>query len=124
MYLAIQGSMHGMAKDAGLAAQLRKGILEYCVLALLARRPRYGFELVRTLGAVDGLVTSEGTIYPLLSRLRKEGHVTTEWRESDEGPPRKYYGITDHGRAVLDSFRIEWRQFRAAVDSLVEEEQA
>jgi PadR family transcriptional regulator PadR len=104
-----------------LAAQLRKGTLEYCVLALLAQQERYGFQLVRTLGAVDGLVTSEGTIYPLLSRLKKEGHVTTTWRDSEEGPPRKYYAITEQGKAVLDAFRVEWRRFRTAVDSLVEE---
>lgn len=111
-----------MVTDPVLAAQLRKGVLEYCVLALLAMQERYGFELVRTLGAVDGLVTSEGTIYPLLSRLRKEGHVTTTWRESEEGPPRKYYALTQRGQAVLDGFRVEWRRFRAAVDSLVEED--
>ncbi len=110
-----------MAADPGLAAQLRKGVLEYCVLALLADTERYGFELVRTLGGVDGLVTSEGTIYPLLSRLRREGHVTTTWRESEEGPPRKYYAITRQGHAVLDAFQVEWRRFRTAVDSLVEE---
>ena len=113
--------MQRMAEDRVLTAQLRKGTLEYCVLALVARRERYGFDLVRTLGAVDGLVTSEGTIYPLLSRLKKEGSVATTWRETEEGPPRKYYAITPHGQALLDAFRIEWRRFRTAVDSLVEE---
>jgi PadR family transcriptional regulator PadR len=108
-----------MPGDRLPAAQLRKGVLEYCVLALLEGREQYGFELVRTLGSVDGLVTSEGTIYPLLSRLKKEGHVTTEWRESDEGPPRKYYEITSHGKALLTAFRADWRQFSAAVDSLL-----
>lgn len=112
--------MQRMGEDRILAAQLRKGTLEYCVLALVARRERYGFELVRTLGAVDGLVTSEGTIYPLLSRLKKEGYVVTTWREAEEGPPRKYYAITRRGEAVLDAFRAEWRRFRSAVDSLVE----
>lgn len=102
-----------------LTAQLRKGTLAYCVLALLERREQYGFELVRTLSAIDGLVTGEGTIYPLLSRLRKDGHVATTWRDSDEGPPRKYYAITPEGRSELDAFRVEWRRFEAAVDSLV-----
>ena len=110
-----------MTAGGGLAAQLRKGTLAYCVLALLARRERYGFELVRTLSEVDGLVTSEGTIYPLLSRLRKDGYVTTTWRDSGEGPPRKYYAITRQGQADLDVFSVEWRRFRSAVDSLVEE---
>src|SRR6266545_20880 len=71
--------------------QMRKGVLEYCVLALLAGRPRYGYELVQDLAGVDGMLTSEGTIYPLLSRLHRERLVDTEWKESTGGPPRKYY---------------------------------
>lgn len=109
-----------MAPVRAVGAQLRKGALEYCVLAMLTKRPYYGFELVRSLGDVDGLVTSEGTIYPLLSRLKKDGHVTTTWKESDEGPPRKYYETTAQGQATLEAFRVEWRRFRCAVDSLVE----
>jgi PadR family transcriptional regulator, regulatory protein PadR len=110
-----------MRPEPAIGAQLRKGALEYCVLALLIEQERYGFELVRTLGEVDGLVTSEGTIYPLLSRLSKDGYVATTWRESEQGPPRKYYSITPQGEAVLGAFRLEWRRFRRAVDSLVDE---
>jgi PadR family transcriptional regulator PadR len=99
--------------------QLRRGALEYCVLALLADRERYGFDLVRTLGAIDGMVTGEGTLYPLLSRLKKAGHVATTWRESDTGPPRKYYAITDEGRHALSEFITDWRRFRDAVDTLL-----
>jgi len=101
-------------------SQLRRGVLEYCVLALLREQERYGFELVRSLSAVDGLVTSEGTIYPLLTRLRKEALVTTFWQESDSGPPRRYYRLTERGRSALDGFRLEWRRFRDAVDHFVE----
>ena len=104
---------------AGVGAQLRKGVIEYCVLAMLTSRERYGFELVRTLGQHDGLVTSEGTIYPLLTRLRKDGHVVTTWRESEDGPPRKYYAITPQGERSLEAFRLEWQRFRSAVDALV-----
>jgi len=103
----------------GVGAQIRKGVIEYCVLAMLTTRERYGFELVRTLGEHDGLVTSEGTIYPLLSRLKKDGHVTTTWRESDDGPPRKYYAITPQGKRRLAAFRLEWMRFRSAVDALL-----
>src|SRR3954452_12610005 len=71
-------------------SQLRRGALEYCVLALLREKERYGFELVRSLSSVDGLVTSEGTIYPLLTRLRREQLVTAYWEESASGPPRRY----------------------------------
>jgi len=90
------------------------------VLALLEQRERYGFELVQNLGQVDGMVTSEGTIYPLLSRLRRDGKVETFWLESASGPPRRYYRITALGRSALLDFRDEWKRFRAAVDQLLE----
>src|SRR3954469_4041543 len=88
--------------------QLRRGAVEYCVLALLSDGDRYGFELVRELSDADGLVTSEGTIYPLPTRLRRDEHVTTFWRESDSGPPRRYYRLTDTGRAALATFTKDW----------------
>lgn len=99
--------------------QLRRGAVEFCVLALLERRTRYGFELVGDLRAADGLLTSEGTIYPLLSRLRKAGLVTTTWSESTSGPPRRYYGLTDDGARVLAAFRMEWVRFRSSVDRIL-----
>jgi PadR family transcriptional regulator, regulatory protein PadR len=101
-------------------AQLRRGALEYCVLALLSEGERYGFDLVRELSEVDGMVTSEGTIYPLLSRLRRDGMVTTTWQESSSGPPRRYYKLTEAGEGALSSFTEEWGRFRDAVDQLVE----
>ena len=100
-------------------SQMRRGVLEYCVLSLLVEDSRYGFDLVRRLGDVDGMVTSEGTIYPLLSRLRREGWVTTTWVESEAGPPRRYYAITPAGRRALRAFAEEWRRFRDAVDQLL-----
>jgi len=93
--------------------------LEFCVLALLAQEELYGFDLVRRLGEVDGLVTSEGTIYPLLSRLRREGWVSTTWAESEFGPPRRYYALTDEGAVALSGFAQEWRRFRDAVDDML-----
>jgi PadR family transcriptional regulator PadR len=100
--------------------QLRRGVLEYCVLSLLATHGElYGFDLVRRLSEVEGMVTSEGTIYPLLSRLRQEGWVTTTWRESVAGPPRRYYSVTRAGRDALTGFSIEWRRFRDSVDMLL-----
>jgi PadR family transcriptional regulator, regulatory protein PadR len=100
-------------------SQLRRGALEFCVLALLREKERYGFELVRSLSAVDGLVTSEGTIYPLLTRLRKEQLVTTFWQESASGPPRRYYRLTESGGAALAAFADEWARFRDGVDALL-----
>lgn len=100
-------------------AQLRRGVLEYCVLALLREQERYGFELARALAEVDGLVTSEGTLYPLLARLRRDGLLETRWRESPSGPPRRYYRLTAEGRAALERFRAEWTRFRDAVDHVL-----
>lgn len=99
-------------------SQLRRGVVEYCVLALLRDGERYGFELVRLLG---DLVTSDGTIYPLLGRLRRDGAVETTWRESATGPPRRYYRLTSDGRDSLDAFGVEWRRFRDGVDGLLAE---
>jgi PadR family transcriptional regulator PadR len=100
-------------------AQLRRGVLEFCVLSLLRHEELYGFDLVRRLSEVDGMVISEGTIYPLLSRLRRQGWVTTRWVESESGPPRRYYGLAPDGRAALQDFVVEWQRFRDAVDHLV-----
>jgi PadR family transcriptional regulator, regulatory protein PadR len=108
-----------MVVAADVLSQLRRGALEYCVLALLASEERYGFDIVRTLGSIEGMVTGEGTLYPLLSRLKRDGHVTTRWRESDAGPPRKYYAITDEGRRALADFIAQWRLFRDAVDNIL-----
>jgi PadR family transcriptional regulator PadR len=99
--------------------QLRRGVLEFCVLAQLEDGERYGFELVRTLAEAEGMVTTEGTLYPLLGRLRREGLVATTWRESQTGPPRRYYTLSSRGEAVLAAFRAEWERFSASVDRLL-----
>ena len=114
----------GPEGDKAGVSQLRRGTLPYCVLALLRDGERYGFELVHALGEIDGMVASEGTIYPLLSRLRREGLVETTWRESPSGPPRRYYRLTERGRQALEDFTGEWARFRDAVDQLVAESKA
>lgn len=105
-------------------SQLRRGVLEYCVLALLQDEPRYAFDLVTELGHRPSLVTSEGTIYPLLSRLRKDGLVVSEQRESEQGPPRRYYLLTPQGHRALDWFTTEWCDFRDAVDHTLRKDPA
>ena len=105
-----------------LSSALRRGTLEFCVLALLSDGERYGVELVRRLGAESALAASEGTLYPLLSRLRRSGWVATTWQESPAGPPRRYYTLTPDGRAALAAFRVEWAGFRDAVDRIVRTE--
>lgn len=98
--------------------QLRRGVLEHCVLALLAQDERYGYDLVTELSEA-GLLASEGTIYPLLSRLRKDGTVQTSWRESPTGPPRRYYSLTDQGSRALADFTRSWTDFKNSVDQIL-----
>jgi PadR family transcriptional regulator PadR len=85
--------------------QLRKGILELCVLSALAEHERYGLELVKRLMGIPGLGVKEGTLYPLLSRLRVQGLVKTRLEESPEGPARKYYALTREGRKTLEAMQ-------------------
>ena len=99
--------------------ELRRGVLEYCVLAVVRDDESYAFDIVRQLSGAGELVTSEGTIYPLLSRLRRDRLVTTTWRESEAGPPRRYYRITDAGRRALEGFTRDWARFREAVDAIL-----
>lgn len=100
-------------------SQFRRGTIEFCVLALLRGGERYGFEIVRSLSEADGLLTSEGTVYPLLARLRSAGLVETNWKESNQGPPRRYYRLTAEGVRALAVFEEQWRRFRGAVDSVL-----
>ena len=99
--------------------ELRRGVLGPCVLALLAVRPRFGLELVRDLAAADGLLTSDGTVYPNLNRLRDGGLVTSEWRDEEGERARRYYSITAAGRKFLAEFRADWPQFAATVGNVL-----
>ena len=103
-------------------SQMRRGTLEFCVLAILSRGERYGFDLVKQLSTIDGMVTTEGTIYPLLTRLRKDGLVSSSWAESPKGPPRRYYSITEKGERALARFTEDWKRFSTSVDQLLEGE--
>lgn len=111
-----------VAGERGATAQLRRGVLEYCVLALLRQREHYGFDLVRRLREGDGMVAGEGTIYPLLSRLRRDGLVETTWEQSPSGPPRRWYRITQAGTATLAAFVADWVRFRTTVDHFLQME--
>lgn len=117
--------MHRMAlgDHGNWMAQLRRGVAEACVLSLLQEQERYGFELARAL-TDSGLVASEGTIYPLLTRLRQQDLVETTWRASTEGPPRRYYRLTDNGQLALAAFADQWKVFRVAVDRILRSGQA
>jgi PadR family transcriptional regulator PadR len=119
----MQGSLRNNADVPieGLATQLRKGVIEYCVLAMLGKTSRYGGELIQMLRNHDGMLVTEGTIYPLLSRMRADGLVDTEWRETAGGSPRRYYRLTEAGQKAVADFRREWLRFRSAVDGIVDD---
>lgn len=88
--------------------QLRKGILELAILSSLYRKTHYGYSLVKEMTVSGSVELKEGTIYPILSRLAKEGLVQSEWVESSEGPPRKYYSLTSSGRATCEALSAEF----------------
>lgn len=98
--------------------QARKGLLELSVLNALRGTRMYGYEIAKRLQAVPGLVVVEGTIYPIMSRLQKEGLVTSSLEESPEGPARKYYRLSEDGEAVLDRINEVWEQISEGVAML------
>jgi PadR family transcriptional regulator PadR len=99
--------------------QLKKGVLELCVLALLSHADAYGYEIASRLAT--GIEMGEGTVYPLMRRMQAEGLVATYLVESPAGPSRKYYRLTPLGRTRLEAQKTEWTAFSAAVDSLLGE---
>jgi PadR family transcriptional regulator PadR len=105
---------------AEVGAQMRKGVVEYCVLGLLSREPMYGWQLADALTSA-GLIASIGTLYPLLGRLRDNGWVTTFDQPSESGPVRKYYRLTADGIDQLERFRAQWTPFARVVTGIVGE---
>lgn len=99
-------------------AQLRKGILEFCVLALLRKEEAYPSDLLNALKEAE-LIVVEGTLYPLLNRLKNAGLLQYRWEESKSGPPRKYYALTDQGRSFSNELAGSWVELRDAVDKIL-----
>jgi PadR family transcriptional regulator, regulatory protein PadR len=99
--------------------QLRKGCLELAILAALWGGKLYGLEILRRLEGDSDLIVSEGTIYPLLSRLKALGLVRSEWVESDSGHPRKYYALTAAGKKRLTEMEATWARFSSSMDKLL-----
>ena len=97
--------------------QFKKGVLELCVLVLLDRKDCYGYEMVDEIS--KNISISEGTIYPLLKRLKKEGFLNSYLKESQDGPPRKYYKLTKRGRGKKEQLVAEWRKFSVGVNNLL-----
>ena len=98
-------------------AQMRKGVLEFCILSVLKEKDAYTSEILDTLKSAKLLVV-EGTVYPLLTRLKNDGLLNYRWEESTSGPPRKYYSITPFGEASLTQLQTTWDELVAAVNSL------
>ncbi len=100
-----------------IKAQMRKGILEYCILSIISRNDAYASSIIAELKAAEMIVV-EGTLYPLLTRQKNQGLLTYRWEESPQGPPRKYYSITEKGRAYLEQLDIAWSEFIAQVQHI------
>jgi len=100
-------------------AQMRKGVLEFCILSVLQNQEAYTSDLLQTLKSAKMLVV-EGTVYPLLTRLKNSGLLQYRWEESTSGPPRKYYAITPEGQEFLNELKDTWIELQNAVDVLTQ----
>jgi PadR family transcriptional regulator PadR len=98
-------------------AQMRKGVLEYCILCILSRKEAYASNILEELKTANMLVV-EGTLYPLLIRQKNQGLLSYRWEESPQGPPRKYYVITDKGRAQLAEMDAAWQEMTQSIETL------
>ena len=98
-------------------SQMRKGVLEYCILSILSQKEAYASSILEELKAANMLVV-EGTLYPLLIRQKNQGLLSYRWEESPQGPPRKYYVITEKGRAQLSEMDAAWQEMVNSIESL------
>ena len=101
-------------------SQMRKGILEYCTLLILQKRRAYVSDIIQSLKEAK-LIVVEGTLYPLLSRLKNSGLLTYVWEESTQGPPRKYYELTPEGTVFLNELDSAWKELNQVIDHIKEQ---
>ncbi len=104
-------------------AQMRKGVLEFCILSILDKKEAYPSEIIDTLQNAR-LIVVEGTLYPLLTRLKNSELLTYRWEESPSGPPRKYYSLTKMGRAFLEELGATWNELNSAVTKIIQNKQS
>ena len=102
----------------GWITQLRKGVLEYCVLLTLRRGESYGYEIVQALKRIEELSVSESTVYPILGRLREEGFLKSRDKPSDAGPPRRYFSLTPPGKIRLAEMNAYWPMLTKSLEQL------
>lgn len=105
------------SSNDNVRAQMRKGVLEYCILCILSRKEAYASSILEELKTANMLVV-EGTLYPLLIRQKNQGLLSYRWEESPQGPPRKYYVITDKGRAQLTEMDAAWQEMVQSIETL------
>lgn len=98
-------------------SQMRRGVLEYCILSILDKKDAYASELIGILKDAR-IIVVEGTLYPLLTRQKNQGLLTYRWEESTQGPPRKYYSLTDKGRSMLSEMDTAWKELVETIDIL------
>ena len=98
-------------------SQMRKGILEYCILLLLKKEPSYTSDLIQKLKEAR-LIVVEGTLYPVLTRLKNSGLLSYQWIESTQGPPRKYYRLTEAGEAFLKELELSWQELNDTINHI------
>jgi PadR family transcriptional regulator PadR len=104
-------------KTENAKAQMRKGVLEFCILSILSKGDAYASDIINELKKSQ-LIVVEGTLYPLLTRQKNAGLLSYRWEESQQGPPRKYYALTDKGKEVLAELTESWNELVEAVNSI------
>jgi PadR family transcriptional regulator PadR len=98
-------------------SQMRKGILEYCILLILDKKPSYAPDIINALKKAQ-IIVVEGTLYPLLTRLKNSEVLSYQWEESTQGPPRKYYSLTEQGREILGELEKAWNEIDTTIQSI------
>lgn len=101
-----------------IKSQMRKGILEYCILVIISRKESYATDILDILRKADLLVV-EGTVYPLLTRMKNNGLLDYRWEESAGGPPRKYFRLTSEGHRLLEQLDAEWQSISTSIDAII-----
>jgi PadR family transcriptional regulator PadR len=101
-----------------IKSQMRKGLLEYCILTIISRGEAYASDILDTLREANLLVV-EGTVYPLLTRMKNEGMLTYRWQESTGGPPRKYYALTSEGEELIRQLDAEWKAINDSINQVI-----
>ena len=107
----------GTMKVDNVKSQMRKGMLEYCIMLLLHKEPSYASDIIQKLKEAQ-LIVVEGTLYPLLTRLKNDDLLSYEWVESTQGPPRKYYKLTEQGEVFLGELEISWKELNETVNHI------